>query len=134
MKRELIYIFIIGLLAGILIARKPDPAPRPAFAQNIGDAYLWQDSLATTVAAIDCTFDQRWEEVTIRTDSIAVWYRAGAGSDVTTSWASRDWMYLPEGVSLYFGTRTKLKRFEWKADLSETGVIFFEGIKTEPQY
>ncbi len=100
-------------------------------AQTFGTNYLWSDSLTTTTAAKDSNFTTRWEQIVVSTDTISIWYRAGA-PDVT-SWSSRDWIKLDEGASLSFGPATPLQRFEWKADAG-AGVIFFQGYKKTPQY
>lgn len=102
-----------------------------AIAQQFATNHIWGDSLHTTTAAIDCTFDTEWNQVVITTDTIAMWYRAG--SPDTTDWDSRDWLKLDEGDSRSYGPATKLKRFEWKADAG-SGVIFFEGYKRVAQY
>ena len=100
-------------------------------AQVLGNMYLWQDSVKTTTVAKDSFFTYRWESVTIYTDTIDIWYRAGAPD--TASWSSRDWMKLETGSSLYFGPSTKLRRFEWKARTG-VGFIFFVGNKRRAQF
>lgn len=98
---------------------------------QIGQRYLWADSMSVSTIAADSTFGQRWETVTMWTDTVAIYFRAGA-PDVT-SWSSRDWIYLPVGSSITFGAATPLVRLEVKT-VSGTGKLFMIGNKTKRQY
>ena len=126
-ERILITVIII-LLVVVLFGDREVPKVE---AQSFGTSYLWSDSLLTRTAAQDSNFTTRWQQLVVSTDTISIWYRAGA-PDVT-SWSSRDWIKLDEGASLSFGPATPIQRFEWKADAG-VGVIFFQGYKKIPQY
>ena len=125
----LIALIILILLTWLIDKQESDQSA--AIAQQFATNYLWGDSLITTTVAIDCTFGTEWQQVVVSSDTIAMWYRAG--SPDTTDWDSRDWLKLDEGDSRSYGPATKLRRFEWKADVG-SGVIFFEGYKRVPQY
>jgi len=98
---------------------------------SLGTRYLWNHKLATTTAAIDCTFTVKWQQVTIYSDTLDIWYRAGAPD--TSSWSSRDWMKLEAGSGLKYENPVYLKRFEYKT-VSGTGYIYLMGTKKSAQY
>jgi len=100
-------------------------------AQVFGVNYLWQDSTTITTVAIDSAYVVQWEQITVRTDTVVLWYRAGAPD--TTSWSSREWMRLASGATLSYGPATPLRRLEFRAGAG-TGVIYKEGYKKVAQY
>lgn len=124
-KEPLIGIGLLSLL--VLLSVAPMRSPSPQFGLN----FYWADSIRATTTPIDCTFSRQWRQVVIKTDTIALWFRAGAPD--TSSWSSRDWIKLDAGESISFGTATPLKRLEFKADAG-TGYVFSMGYKNAPQY
>lgn len=99
--------------------------------QTLGTRYYWAHKLAATTVAVDSTFDVKWEQCSIYSDTLEIVYRAGA-PDVG-SWSSRPWMLIPAGRSINFGPSTKLIRFEYKTK-NGTGYIYLVGYKEEAQY
>lgn len=82
-------------------------------AQVFGTNFLWQDSLATTTSETDCTFTQRWEQLTLKADA-SIYFRAAIPGD-TASWSSREWTYLDPLESVSFGPGTPIGRLTFKA-------------------
>ena len=94
--------------------------------------WSWSDAVNVTTASIDSAFDQRWEQVNIKFEGCDGYVKYGTSND-TTSWDSRDWMYLAEGEAIQFESRTPLTRLEFKA-ASGSGKIYFTGYKRRRQY
>jgi hypothetical protein len=93
--------------------------------------YAWCDSIPVTTSAIDSTFDQRWEAVTVKFEGCGGYIKYGAPD--YAGWSSRKWLYLAEGEPFYFGYRTPLVRLEFFA-ASGTGALYMAGDKRRRQY
>lgn len=101
----------------------------------LSNVYLWQHRLSTTTTPQDSTFDVKWEQVSIWSDSLAWYYRSGASSTGidTTSWDSRPAIRVSAGDIVMFGPTVKLRRFEWWMDQGTDYINFF-GLKRSAQF
>lgn len=95
--------------------------------------YLWGDSLAITITAIDTLFPTTWEDVIIWPIGADIYARFG--NPDTSSWSSRKWVRLNDGDAMAFAaTRDRaLRRLEVKA-VTGSGALFMAGHKTTAQY
>lgn len=95
--------------------------------------YGWAHKISISTTAQDSIWSaaDAWYDVSFYTDSLAIWYKIGAPD--TASWSSRDWIFLPEGSSVYIGPSTRLRRFEFKTVVSSSK-LYMIGRKRRRQY
>ena len=92
--------------------------------------YFWCDSIPVSGTHQDSAFAVEWDYVTIYSDSVDLWLRAGA-PDVA-NWASRMAFILEDWTFMNFGPANKLKRLEFWSKAG-TGVIYLIGFKKSRQ-
>ena len=115
MKKYLLFLFLFPILS---------------FAQ-LGNRYFQADTLNITTVAVTETWTDVWEQVVLFADTVDVYIKIGA-PDVG-DWASRHWIFLPEGRTISIGPVPKLKKIEVKTG-GGTGVFYIIGYKKEEQF
>jgi len=130
-KLGTVLLVAVVCIVTLVLNRTEALSPPAVSAQALGNFYTWSDSLATSTTAVDCTFATRWENVLIWAVGADLYVRVGA-PDVS-SWSSRKWVRVLDGMGLSYGPATKLTRFEYKT-VSGSGAIFFSGTKRSAQF
>jgi len=100
-------------------------------AQSLGARYFWCDTLNLTTSVTDTTWATEWEYATIWTDTVDCYVRIGAPD--YGDWTSRNYLYLPNGLTLSIGPTPQLKRLAAYLP-NGTGVLYIAGYKKTRQY
>lgn len=101
-----------------------------ANAGTFDQRYFWCDSIPVSGTHQDSAFAVEWDQVTIYSDSVDLWLRAGA-PDVA-NWSDRKAFLHKNGAYHSWGPANKLKRLEFWTKAG-TGVIYLVGFKKSRQ-
>ena len=95
--------------------------------------YSDTDSLAVTTVAVDTTFSNRWENVTLFANGCDILVKMAMFPSDSTSWATRPYNLILDGTSLEIVPNNDLyisglERLKYKAS-SGSGALFISGTR-----